>query len=291
MPPVAYLPADSLRRGYRIVAELSRGWQGPILPFCQQEDWQLIRTLSPVPSAFLYITGAKGMVAVFQDHRLLYQDTLAYPWIPLLPAHISTLRMEGRAGGIQGGIYLVSVADTLAWSADTIPPNTQLCSATFISSEKSVYPPLNPALLWIGYGLVALLLSLSPRLRLLLWRSYDFSSGISPLERIVVVGVAFMLLALSLLGRDLRMLSFAGGFLILEGLLLYLRGKDPAYAGLTWILPALTLLTGEVLALFSYTAGLYLLWGLRAVGFILRLRDFVYLCTAEACLYFLVHNP
>ncbi|MCX7605684.1 MAG: hypothetical protein N2170_00255 [Bacteroidia bacterium] len=122
--PVAYLPPESLRVGYRVIAELSRGWQGPVIPFWMESEWELLRLVDFPSGAVLYIEGQVGLVSVFQGERLLARTKQATAWIPLIGQGRAEVRIKGEKGGIGGGVYLVARSDTLAWPTEPLPTYT-----------------------------------------------------------------------------------------------------------------------------------------------------------------------
>ncbi|MCS7188431.1 MAG: hypothetical protein RMJ66_01860 [Bacteroidia bacterium] len=131
--PVAYVFSDSLRVGYKVMAELSQGWRGPRLPFWQKESWQLQRQLSVSSNAVLYIEGVVGTISVWQGKRLLFQGGGPCVWVPLLKEAGGSILLRGYEGsGINGGIYLLSRADSIGWPAEPYPEDSGFfCKGNF----------------------------------------------------------------------------------------------------------------------------------------------------------------
>ncbi len=119
--PVAYLPAESLAAGYRVIAELSTGWRGATLPFVREQAWEIRREVVYPKGAALYIEGVLGEIAVWQGTRLLFVGRQPWVWVPLVGAGRAELLLSGSNGGIGGGIYLLAQADTLGWPAEPWP--------------------------------------------------------------------------------------------------------------------------------------------------------------------------
>lgn len=119
--PVAYVPAESLSAGYRVMAELSRGWAGPTVPFVQEAEWELRREVVYPQGAVLYAEGIFGEIAVWQGTRLLYVGSRPWVWVPLVGAGRAELRLTGANGGIGGGVYLLARNDTVGWPAEPWP--------------------------------------------------------------------------------------------------------------------------------------------------------------------------
>lgn len=118
---MAYVPAESLAVGYRVIAELSNGWKGATLPFVREREWEIRREVVHPRGAVLYVEGVLGEIVVWQGTRLLFVGSRPWVWVPLVGAGRAEVRLSGSSGGIGGGIYLVARADTLGWPAEPWP--------------------------------------------------------------------------------------------------------------------------------------------------------------------------
>ncbi|MCX8112544.1 MAG: hypothetical protein N3E49_05030 [Bacteroidia bacterium] len=154
--PVAFLPESAISQGYRVIAEVSRGWVGPTLPFYEPGSWRLSQSLKlQTDSVILYIEGAVGKVSVYQDKRLLWRGEHPTLWIPLIGRGTIRLQIKGETGGITGGIYLLARSDTQAWPREPYPPPVPLCKTPSLrlnSQEALSLSPLNRTSgLCVGY--------------------------------------------------------------------------------------------------------------------------------------------
>jgi|GEM_PF-1280460 len=173
--PVAYLPREAIAQGYRVIAEISRGWQSFIIaadgkspkeatahltvPFYHQGHWEIMQYISiPSDSTILYIEGACGKITVYQDKKLLWRGDTTVIWVPLVGKGRSRLHLIGHNGGILGGIYLLARADTQAWQRAIYPDSVVSCDAPMLSVPISQSLSAEPLLLTqgkcIGYPLI-----------------------------------------------------------------------------------------------------------------------------------------
>lgn len=173
--PVAYLPKEAIAQGYRVIAEISRGWQPFVIPadednlagaptqltvpFYHQGHWEIIQNVAiPSDSIILYVEGVRGKVSVYQDKKLLWRGDTTVIWVPLVGKGNSRLHLVGQDGGILGGIYLLARADTQAWQHTAYPDSVFACEAPMLSlplsQSLSVEPPLFIQGKCIGYPLI-----------------------------------------------------------------------------------------------------------------------------------------
>lgn len=126
--PVAYLPAEAIAQGYRVVAELSQGWIGETVPFYRSGRWEMAqRIFLGGDSVVLYIEGAVGRLSVYQDRRLLWQGEMPTIQVLLIGQGRTQLRLTGENGGVTGGIYLLARADTQVWQHASYPESLARC--------------------------------------------------------------------------------------------------------------------------------------------------------------------
>ncbi|GIV24645.1 MAG: hypothetical protein KatS3mg026_0337 [Bacteroidia bacterium] len=316
--PVAYLPGDSLRAGWRVIAEWSHGWNGPTLPFWQEPPWELTRTVTAASGQVLYIEGNAGPIEVWQGTRLLYLGSEPTVWVSLVESRQVglSLRSEGK-GGILGGIYLLARSDTQAWPAEpypapplckegasaaclclpfTPPAHRQValqrsgytwrvgrCDQPGSSAPVRKHSGIPLSVLVLAEG--ALLVQFLPGLRSAIWRGFWGPQPADPLENLLGV-----LLIASLLSFWVSpgLVALAMGFLGAEALLLVPLGGVPQWSWQSWLLPLFLLLPlewglGGLDPLWIYGA-----WLARMVRFSLHSPYFAYLCTAEHFLYLLL---
>jgi len=316
---VAYLPGDSLRAGWRVVAEWSRGWSGPTLPFWKETSWELSRVSSASPGHVLYIEGNAGPIEVWQAARLLYWGADSVVWVPLVESRQALLRLrsEGKSG-ILGGIYLLARADTQAWPAEPYPP-PPLCKASsqaaclclpFVPpahrqvalqkagqawkvgrcdqpTQPSPAPltergPLISTVALVGWALLARFL---PRFRASTWKGFFHPLPADPLENLLGgLWVAFLLSC----WLEPALVGLAVGFLGVEALLLARLGAAAPWSWQSWLLPLLLLWplewgVGPLSPLWVYGA-----WLARLLRFALYNPYFAYLCLAEYFVYLLL---
>lgn len=316
--PVAYLPGDSLRAGWRVVAELSRGWNGPTLPFWTEAPWELSRVLAWQAGQVLYLEGSVGLVEIWQGKRLLYLGRDSVVWVPLEGSGQAPfrLRSEGR-GGVLGGIYLLARADTQAWPAEPYPapPSCRekrsvacLCfpftppAHRQVALQKSGYTweigrcdqPGSRALVRkrsvvplsvLALAGWALLVRFLPAFRASTWKGFFEPQPADPLENLLgVLLIAFLLNY----WISSRLVALVIGFLGVEALLLARLQSVPQWSWQSWLLPLLLLFPlgwglGTLEPFWIYGA-----WWARMVRFSLYSPYFTYLCAAEHFLYLLV---
>lgn len=143
--PVAYVPADFLQKGYRVIAEISRGWVGPGVPFYKEGLWRLSRRISlSGRDNILYIEGGVGKLSVYQGKRLLFRGAAPMVWIPLIDTGETEVRIEGERGGITGGIYLLGRTGSVGWPAEPYPPSLPHCNQPLLYFSESEALKISP---------------------------------------------------------------------------------------------------------------------------------------------------